>query len=420
MQPQTMQILLFVALVVIIVCVYFIIVLRRERDKYLFKLKPIESEKNRLVDEVNRLKIKADEPITVPSKKGGNENKSAKKNAKKPEKSLANIDVSELKEKNRTLESEITRLKEQNYNLSQDNKSLRKDIKDNNEADQNEQREVITLRESQSLLQADLDAANTRITELEKQITQAKSDTKPDAPTDAVQSTPEDAERLESLNRENASLQASLKDVRGELAAFKRDYRTELDAAKKEVADSNRALRKDLSDAQRQMQQSKKRADNNHKLYLIARAQTLIAQKRLAALDPSFKPIIALPVKNNAIEEIVKKFSAFDAREKRASDEVIKLNEKIRLLENENQTLKSQSQPLPITDSIDNAFDLDDESLSDLVKEFSGHASISMAAAPTVIDMPSGASEQPAPKQPESASLADLSISGMDDDWDSL
>lgn len=417
MQPQTMQIVLVVALVVLIVCIYFIIVLRRERDKYLFKLKPIESEKNRLVDEVNRLKIKADEPVSVSDKNVVGIKKSDKKSAKKNKKSTPEVSVDDLKEKTRTLEAEVTRLKEQNYSLSQDNKSLRKDIKNNSEADQNEQREVISLRESNSNLQSSLQAANARITELEKQISQNSDTPKADAPAQESPKTPDNADNIDELTRENASLQASLKDVRGELAAFKRDYRTELDAAKKEVADSNRALRKEVLVAQRQMNQSKKRADNNHKLYLIARAQTLLIQKKLAALDPSAKLPIALPVKNDAIDEIVKKVAAFDAREKHASDEVVRLNQIISQLQNEIQTLKEQLDG-PSAESLDSAFNLKDESLTDLVKEFTGNASVVMAAAPTVMDMPSA--DNMGVKQPESASLADVALPGIDDDWDSL
>lgn len=417
MQPQTMQIVLVVALVVLIVCIYFIIVLRRERDKYLFKLKPIESEKNRLVDEVNRLKIKADEPVSVSDKNVVGIKKSDKKSAKKNKKNTPEVSVDDLKEKTRTLEAEVTRLKEQNYSLSQDNKSLRKDIKNNSEADQNEQREVISLRESNSNLQSSLQAANARITELEKQISQNSDTPKADAPAQESPKTPDNADNIDELTRENASLQASLKDVRGELAAFKRDYRTELDAAKKEVADSNRALRKEVLVAQRQMNQSKKRADNNHKLYLIARAQTLLIQKKLAALDPSAKLPIALPVKNDAIDEIVKKVAAFDAREKHASDEVVRLNQIISQLQNEIQTLKEQLDG-PSAESLDSAFNLKDESLTDLVKEFTGNASVVMAAAPTVMDMPSA--DNMGVKQPESASLADVALPGIDDDWDSL
>ncbi len=412
-----MQIVLVVALVVLIVCIYFIIVLRRERDKYLFKLKPIESEKNRLVDEVNRLKIKADEPVSVSDKNVVGIKKSDKKSAKKNKKSTPEVSVDDLKEKTRTLEAEVTRLKEQNYSLSQDNKSLRKDIKNNSEADQNEQREVISLRESNSNLQSSLQAANARITELEKQISQNSDTPKADAPAQESPKTPDNADNIDELTRENASLQASLKDVRGELAAFKRDYRTELDAAKKEVADSNRALRKEVLVAQRQMNQSKKRADNNHKLYLIARAQTLLIQKKLAALDPSAKLPIALPVKNDAIDEIVKKVAAFDAREKHASDEVVRLNQIISQLQNEIQTLKEQLDG-PSAESLDSAFNLKDESLTDLVKEFTGNASVVMAAAPTVMDMPSA--DNMGVKQPESASLADVALPGIDDDWDSL
>ena len=114
-------------------------------------------------------------------------------------------------------------------------------------------------------MRANLETAQSRITELEKQLAQNQTPASPSQPENTAASD-ETSEKLESLTRDNASLQASLRDARNELSAYKRDFRSEVDAAKKEVTNSNQALRREAADAVRQMQQSKKRADNNHKL----------------------------------------------------------------------------------------------------------------------------------------------------------
>ena len=419
MQPQTIQIILVIALVIVVICAYYILVLRRERDKYLFKLKPIESEKNRLEEEVNRLKLKANEPISLPSK-SKKDKKSGKKDAAQPNKQPAATDPTELNEKIQSLKAEVSKLREQNYSLSQDNKSLRKDIKAENAADQDEQREVVTLRESEHALRDAVESANARIAELEKQLQAARTETKENttetAEPQSAASENTDSEKIATLTRENESLKATLKDVRGELASFKRDFKNELDNAKKEVADSNRALRKEAADAQRQMQQSKKRADNNHKLYLIARAQTLLAQKKLAIHEPDYKPSIALPTSNDAIEETVKKFIAFEARENRATDEVNKLGEKVRQLETENTQLRSQVAAQPTLNSLETSFNLQDDSLTDLVNAFNETAAVSITDAPTMVTTEEKPTDE---KRTDSGSLTAL-LSGIDDGWDSL
>ena len=144
------------------------------------------------------------------------------------------------------------------------------------------------------------------------------------------------------------------------MAGFKRDFKEQLSAAKAEVADSNRDIRKELETAQRQMQQSKKRADNNHKIYIIARAQALLAEKRLLKHEPDYKPIVALPTSNEAIDEVIKKFVTYDAREHRASQDILskeqaigELNDKLKSLESENAALKAQKSSGNLGDDLD-------------------------------------------------------------------
>lgn len=341
----------------------------------------------------------------------GKETSDSGNSEKKGTKSKKNEDspvVCELKEKVRDLKTEITKLKEKNYNLSKDNEQLRSDVRSNVSSSAQEQREIIELRESRDSMSVELTEAKAKVSELEKMLEASKREP---AEKESIAEVPvlnADSERVKQLECENVSLSASLKDVRGELAGFKRDFKAQLDAAKAEVADSNRMLKKELSNAQRLMAQSKKRADNNHQIYLIARAQMLLAEKRLKMHDPSYKPVMVLPAGNEAIEEVIKKFVSMDARESRASIDVLhkdkaigELNERIRTLENENATLKSEK-------GKENTLHLNEnDSLSDLVSQFSElNQEFSFETSS------SGGKEK--------GGLGGIDLSSLDDDWESV
>ena len=102
-----------------------------------------------------------------------------------------------------------------------------------------------------------------------------------------------------------------------------------------------RAFKEENQQLKRQLQQSKTRADNNHRIFLIARAQLMLVEKRLALFDAGYKPV-ALGTSSVAIDETIKKFLTQDVRESRASAEVIERDRKINALVSEIKTLKKQ------------------------------------------------------------------------------
>ena len=415
MDKQTMQFILIIAIILLIVvttCAF----------RWHSKLETANSDNEKLKASNKKLQLTVSEKID-------SQNAESNKKSKKNKKSKANLepiqDINALNEKiqsqNEKIQaqkSEISKLKEKNYSLEQDNKSLRKDIIENNQSNNDDQKEIVTLRESNNDLTSELQAAKKQLADLEKQIADNKAETPAPQP---ASSNPEDAQKIESLEKENASLNASVKDLCAELATFKRDFKNEVDNAKKEVADSNRDLKKSLVIAQRQIQQSKKRADNNHQLYLIARAQMLLAEKRLLIHEPNYKSPVPLPTSNEAIAETIKKIVTFDARESRASHDLVKLNEKVKALESENNTLKNSMANEKAISFGD--FDDDDDSLNSLVNDLASQH-INPSEAPTVIGIANNSSEKRSISGITSGLASDdlgsMDLSKIDDDWESI
>lgn len=401
-----------VAVVFIVLYVSNVLKCNHALDNYkALKLKAdnLEDDKKKLTAEVNALKKKCGEP-----------QESHKKSGEKKQNKV--VDVDSLNEKIKTLKADNDKLKEKNYSLSKDNEALRKDIKSNSASNEEDQREIVSMREQNADLNVALNEAKARIGALEKQLAESKENAivkKSEAGEKSSERAEDDVKRIAALERENASLQASLKDVRGELLTFKRDFKSELDVAKKEVAESNKGIKKDLNAANRQMAQAKKRADNNHRVYLIARAQMLLAEKRLMNYEPNYKPVMALPTSNEAIDEIIKKFQTLEARGNRASidlsnkDKAIsELQEKVQMLEAENIKLKA-SKPGSELDNfsfsaLENDLDFEDESLSNLVNSLGSNMnpleSVDNEASSSLASL-------------DVNTLVDLDFGSMDDDW---
>lgn len=346
------------------------------------------------------------ENVKTEDEKSDSAESSSKKKVKKENEKDSPV-VSELKEKIRVLKSDNAVLKEKNYNLSRDNDSLRSDVRSNASSTEQDQHELIDLREKNASLTSQLREVSAKLKDLEKvQETQAKPVEKIEAQ-DAAPVVSDDSEELTQLQKENASLSSSLRDVRGELASFKRDFKAQLEHAKAETAESNKSIRKELLAAQKSAAQSKKRADNNHQIYLIARSQLMLAEKRILSLDPSYRPQYPLPVNNDAIDETIKKFVSFNARESRASVDVIhkdktidELKERIRELEDE----VSSNKTCPDLSFGDLA---QDDSLSEIVSSFAKNMPENSGMIPL---------ETPSISGIETGSFADLDFSKLDDD----
>ena len=366
--------------------ILMLVLTRIDKNKLVDTLGSLKSENKKLKEELEASKKKALKAEKSDKRSEKEEKKEKPKDAEDP------AAIAELKEAIKGLKGELSKVKEKNYNLTKDNEALRKDMRVNAVSNEQDQREIVSLREAKADLTSSLESANARIAALEKNLAE-KSENEAPAASEPV-SSEKDIARIADLERENASLAASLKDVRAELGVFKRDFRAEVDGAKKEALEASRSLRKDLNSAQRQLDQARKRADSNHKVYLIARAQMLLAEKRLQALDPSYRPVIVLPTSNEAIDELLKKLAALDAREKRAAADASELNDKIKSLEDENAALKAK-QSL-------SSFDQDD---ADSLKELVGNSVIIGKDIPNLTGI-------------DSRSITEMDLSAIDEGWD--
>ena len=367
-----------IVLILLVIFVVYYVFKIKSYDKMLYDYKPLKQKYDKLVEDHERYKLKAESEngAKTPSKKEKNPEKSKSKNTKSQSSQESPV-VADLQEKVKNLEEENAKLKEKNYNLSKDNKMLRKDARTSNESNEQDQHELIELREAKKDLTSSLESAKSQIAVLEKLISEA-SDNAVKQTENTSDASVDENKKNERLERENASLKVELKDVRGELDAFKRDFKAQVDEAKKAVADSNRALKNDVAKAERLMQQSKKRADNNHKIYLIARAQMILAEKRLMTFDANYKSPVALPTSNEAIDEVIKKLNTVNARkntipEKEAAKSVEIPNTKSSEVNQSTQKDKSASTTGLSLSVLDTSKEQGD-SLSDLVSKLSNVA----------------------------------------------
>lgn len=399
---ENFEIAFWIVLIVAIILVIYAFHVSKERDKCLLAYSPLKRKFDNLQEEYD--KYKTQNQISSTDKnvsKDGAATKKSDSTEAKDEQSVA------LGDKIKALKAEISKLKEDNFNVKKDNKALRQELKSNLQNNDSGQRELVDLRALNADLSSELSAAQAQIKNLEKQLLEQSESSVEVKNEQNVETT----EQIVLLKKENSALQASIKDVKGELSAYKRDFKSQLDAAKKELFDANQPIKKDLARANRLCEQAKKRASNNHKIYLIARAQLILAEKKLAALDPNYIPNPALPVSYEAIDELVKKIDTLGARENKASEdlaeqkkEIEQLKKEIECLEKENETLKAtQTAAKDISfGSLEDSFS--DDSLSSIIGSVNEQAKAQNAIVDDV-------------KLPESQSLVDLDFGDMDDDW---
>lgn len=320
MSMQTLAVILGLLLLGAIIWIFS---LRKERDKYLIQYKPTKEERDRLQEKVASLSKKLEtsdkEPVERVALK---EDGAIAEKKEKPEKAkkAASEESAKLKE-----------VKEENYRLKQDNKELRKNLKERDSADSGIQKDLIAARESSSELQKELDSAQTRLRLLERDLETRKADEiKPKVEELEMDPSSETEERLrKDIDRINEKWRAT----REELDGYKRNFRAEIEAAKQEYAEANKAVRKDLGHARRLAAQSKKRADNNHRIFLIARSQLLLAEQQLLAMDPSYKPVLTLATSDSGIEDKLNKFITQSARHDKAVEEAQKSAARVAELE---------------------------------------------------------------------------------------
>lgn len=374
------QAFFIISLIVLFALVFYVVALRKDRDKYLFSFKPIKTERDKLreeLDSVNRkLSVLSGESSgTQPAVSRKQDEKAEKKSQKKAEKVEVKVDTADLALKIKEIKADNAKLKEDNFRLKNDNKALRTDLRSNSASNEDDQRMIVECREGRDEARLEAELLRAKYAELEKRIREERDIPKAKPEEDSEQDHEAKQKQIDALERENARLTANLRDVRADLTDFKRDFHGQLSEAKKNFSDAQRSMRKDEQLLDRQMQQSKKRADNNHKVFLIARAQLLLAEKRLHQFDENYSSPFGLATNNAAIDEIVKKFITMDARESIATRDVIVKDQRIENLESENKDLKKKiedaelaiAEPVEAGNDAPQSLDRDD-SLSDLMK----------------------------------------------------
>lgn len=422
------QVFFIISLVVLALLAIYTFTLYRDRDKYLFAYKPIQRERDKLKEELDKVKALASSD-KLDDKNGKSEkNRTAASSEEKSE--SCGAEAAELRDKIRTLKADIAKLKEENFSIRKDNKNLRQEIRDHANHTDSGQREIVDLRALKDDLENELKNAREQIATLEKRV----SDTANEKTAESLEKSSQDEAAIDRLQKENASLAASLKDVRSELAAYKRDFKSQIDAAKKAVSDAGQPIKKELARANKLCEQAKKRAANNHKIYLVARAQLVLAEKKLQVIDASYKPTWSLPISNDAIDEMIKKIDTVGARASKATNDVLdmqkeadSLRKKMAELEAENKALAAQNAELKAADdenkarlaaqsetvkvekrdisfsSFEDDLNISDDSLTSLIANVAEKRSDDV-----------GSDEV---KVSKSKSLVDLDFGEMDDDW---
>lgn len=334
------QIAFWISLVVLVGVLVYLVIVKKESNRYLTAYRPVKNERDKLKEENASLQKKLDAAqADVTSIKA--ERKANKKNMKvaaKVDDSAKDKDVSELEQKIAQQKSEMAKLKQENFDLRRENKDLLKDKQAHGEGNAESARMIVELRDARDQAKEALERANAKIADLEKEKTHAHQD-KTEDKTAAAQA--ENDKRAEQLERDKTALEQQIQAVKRELSECKQAYRDKFEDAKKEWSRETKSLKDDQEKLKRQLQQSKTRADNNHRIFLIARAQMMLVEKRLARFDATYKPV-ALGTSSTAIDETIKKFLTHDLRESRASADVIERDRKINDLVAEIKTLKTQ------------------------------------------------------------------------------
>ena len=335
------QIAFWISLVVLAGVLIYLVIVKKESNRYLTAYRPVKNERDKLKEENASLQKKLDaaQADVTSSKAERKANKKNMKTAAKVDDSAKDKDVAELEQKMSQQKSEIARLKQENFDLRRENKDLLKDKQAHGEGSAESARMIVELRDARDQAKDALERANARIADLEKEKTRTNQDKAEDAEKAVAQA--ENDKRVEQLERDKSALEQQMKAVKSDLSECKQEYRDKLEDAKKEWSRETKSLKEDQEKRKRQLQQSKTRADNNHRIFLIARAQMMLVEKRLSRFDATYKPV-ALGTTSTAIDETIKKFLTHDLRESRASADVIERDRKINDLVAEIQTLKTQ------------------------------------------------------------------------------
>ena len=412
------QVLFFIAVALLVAAIVGIFIIRGDRDKYLLRYRPLKTERDKLKESNESLtkQLEAAKEANSTLKTDLKTNKKAAKSTAKANKTAAADNATpanELEEKLERIKDEVANLKEENYRLKLDNKDLRKASRERDESDNDDAKKLVALRDERDEARFELTKANEKIAALEKKIAENANAAKSSEEAKSADKTAATDDETERLTRENATLSASLKDVRAELASFKKDYRDQLGVAKKELALETKPIRDENAQLKRQLQQSKTRADNNHKIFLVARAQLMLAEKRLSQFDAKYKPLI-LGTSSAAIDDAIKKFLTQEARESHAGQDIFERDRKISELQAQIEDLTAKNAELEAKNSASDA------NITDLVNSLAEDLQTPSS------DLLGGSLDElldaaATPATPSSTpSLVGLDLSSIDEGWDEL
>ena len=116
------QVFFILSIIVLVILAIYTYSLFKERDKYLLAYKPIQRERDNLKEELDRLKA-----LNTSAKANDNADKSSKAdNADKSCKSDNDCDseTADLREKIKSLKADLAKLKEENFSIRKDTKSM--------------------------------------------------------------------------------------------------------------------------------------------------------------------------------------------------------------------------------------------------------------------------------------------------------
>jgi len=304
---------IIIAVLAITVFVYLWQSAQRKANRFADTYEKIERERDHLKDELHKAKSRAAEQKSKAPEPEEGKKKDAKKG--KEEKSPEYV--------------ELKKVKEENFRINKELKDLRKDLRERDSSSGEAQRAIIEAKEETERLRRELEEANKRVRLIEEDraeraeeegVVQAKAEAAPAAPV-VVDNTAAN-EEIERLRKELKRAQADVSDLRKEL-------RSAAQAARAEAANAANAVKKDLRNAKRQMAAVSKRAENNHKVFLITRSQLMLTEQRLSGLDPAFKASVPIDASANGIEEALKMLQTREAREAKQREDNARLSAKV-------------------------------------------------------------------------------------------
>ncbi|MDX9721806.1 MAG: hypothetical protein RBU37_13735 [Myxococcota bacterium] len=310
-----MEVVIIILAIVLIAVVAMWIAAQKKVNNYLDTYEKLDKEVKEAKEQNAALKQK----LAASKGKEAATPVAAEKKAAKPKKKEDSAEYVEMK-----------KAKEENYRLKQDLKELRKELRDSEGASGETQRAIMEAKEDVERYKREAEEAQNRLKMIEQEharIAEEEGEVQVAAPkTESPAAAPANTEELDRLRKK-------LERVQGDYSELKANFRAEVDAARKEAAANVNLAKKDLRNTKRQLATYSKRAENNHKVFLITRSQLMLVEQRLAQLDAKFKPSVPVDASNAGIEDAVNMAVTRDAREAKQREDAAKMAARLSRLE---------------------------------------------------------------------------------------